>query len=308
MYLYICIYVYIYIHLYTYTSIHSALGPSFLVLHRVSERQFVVLRHVAKAYVCRHTSFSVYIYMYLCVCRHGASANSRQLYTHLNSKIFVCFAMERASGSVKKLDKTALEALDSRTETTKVPEEDLLELDQEEADPPSENETFTSTKRSNCKPESHRGPARRAKQARKALVFKGLLTKEEADKLGIDQLDEMVKSYRHKGGSSMLNEAVLKQLEENQKENLMGRLFTEHLETPEMRLPEINEIQVRRANQVLLASMEMCPFCKKVLDTNHLNNKNHLAYMKEHLQSHYMLDPGFEMTSEEVKGTLNPKP
>ena len=138
--------------------------------------------------------------MYLCVCRHGASANSRQLYTHLNSKIFVCFAMERASGSVKKLDKTALEALDSRTETTKVPEEDLLELDQEEADPPSENETFTSTKRSNCKPESHRGPARRAKQARKALVFKGLLTKEEADKLGIDQLDEMVKSYRHKGG------------------------------------------------------------------------------------------------------------
>ena len=184
------------------------------------------------------------------MCRHGASANSRQLYTHLNSKIFVCFAMERASGSVKKF-KTALEALDSRTETTKVPEEDLLELDQEEADPPSENETVTSTKRSNCKPESHRGPARRAKQARKALVFKGLLTKEEADKLGIDQLDEMVKSYRHKGGSSMLNEAVLKQLEENQKENLMGRLFTEHLETPEMRLPEINEIQVRRANQVL---------------------------------------------------------
>ena len=65
--IYIYVYVYIYIHLYTYTSIHSALGPSFLVLHRVSERQFVVLRHVAKAYVCRHTSFSVYIYIYVCI-------------------------------------------------------------------------------------------------------------------------------------------------------------------------------------------------------------------------------------------------
>ena len=299
----------IYTHLYTYTSIHSALGPSFLVLHRVSERQFVVLRHVAKAYVCRHTSFSVYIYMYvsLCVSTWSLCQQQAALYT---SKFEDLCVLRHGAGQreCEEVDKTALEALDSRTETTKVPEEDLLELDQEEADPPSENETFTSTKRSNCKPESHRGPARRAKQARKALVFKGLLTKEEADKLGIDQLDEMVKSYRHKGGSSMLNEAVLKQLEENQKENLMGRLFTEHLETPEMRLPEINEIQVRRANQVLLASMEMCPFCKKVLDTNRLNNKNHLAYMKEHLQSHYMLDPGFEMTSEEVKGTLNPKP
>ena len=73
-----------------------------------------------------------------------------------------------------------------------------------------------------------------------------------------------------------------------------------------MRLPEINEIQVRRANQVLLASMEMCPFCKKVLDTNHLNNKNHLAYMKEHLQSHYMLGP--RLRDDFRGGQRNPKP
>ena len=183
-------------------------------------------------FVDTHLLVCIYIYVCIFVCVDMEPLPTAGSFIHiLNSKIFVCFAMERASGSVKKLDKTALEALDSRTETTKVPEEDLLELDQEEADPPSENETVTSTKRSNCKPESHRGPARRAKQARKALVFKGLLTKEEADKLGIDQLDEMVKSYRHKGGSSMLNEAVLKQLEENQKENLMGRLFTDHGDT-----------------------------------------------------------------------------
>ena len=83
--IYIYVYMYIYIHLYTYTSIHSALGPSFLVLHRVSERQFVVLRHVAKAYVCRHTSFSVYIYicMYvsLCVSTWSLCQQQAALYT-----------------------------------------------------------------------------------------------------------------------------------------------------------------------------------------------------------------------------------
>ena len=201
--------------------------------------------------------------------RHGASASSRQLYTHLNSKIFVCLAMERASGSVKKLDKKALEGLDARTESTKVPEEDLMEVD-EEADPPSENETQTSSK-----------------------------TREEADRLPVEELLEMMTKYRK--GNSMLSEFMLQQLEENQKEDLLGRLFTEHMETPQMKLPEITEEQIRRANQVLLATMEKCPFCKKVLDEVHVNNKNHLTYMKEHLQSHHMLDPGFEMTTEEVK-------
>ena len=85
IYIYMYMYIYIYIHLYTYTSIHSALGPSFLVLHRVSERQFVVLRHVAKAYVCRHTSFSVYIYIYmyvsLCVSTWSLCQQQAALYT-----------------------------------------------------------------------------------------------------------------------------------------------------------------------------------------------------------------------------------
>ena len=210
--------------------------------------------------------------------------------------------MERASGSVKKLDKKALEGLDARAESTKVPEEDLMEVDvevDEEADPPSENETQTSSKRSQSRPEHARGPGRKAKQAKKALVHKGIMTQEEADRLPVEELMEMMTKYRK--GNSMLSEFMLQQLAENQKEDLLGRLFTEHMETPQMKLPEITEEQVRRANQVLLATMEKCPFCKKVLDEVHVNNKNHLTYMKEHLQSHYMLDPGFEMTTEEVK-------
>ena len=177
--------------------------------------------------------------------------------------------MERASGSVKKLDKKALEGLDARTESTKVPEEDLMEVD-EEADPPSENETQTSSK-----------------------------TREEADRLPVEELLEMM--TKHRKGNSMLSEFMLQQLEENQKEDLLGRLFTEHMETPQMKLPEITEEQIRRANQVLLATMEKCPFCKKVLDEVHVGTGQHMTYMKEHLQSHYMLDPGFEMTTEEVK-------
>ena len=110
---------------------------------------------------------------------------------------------------------------------------------------------------------------------------------------------DMITKYRK--GNSMLSEVMLQQLEENQKEDLMGRLFTEHMETPEMKVPEITEEQVRRANKVLLATMEKCPFCKKVLDEVHVGTGQHMTYMKEHLQSHYMLDPGFEMTTEEVK-------
>ena len=46
--------------------------------------------------------------------------------------------MEPASGSVQKLDKKALERLDARTESTKVPDEDMEDLVE---GPPSENET-----------------------------------------------------------------------------------------------------------------------------------------------------------------------
>ena len=46
--------------------------------------------------------------------------------------------MEPASGSVKKLDKKALEGLDARAESTKVPDEDMEDLVE---GPPSDNET-----------------------------------------------------------------------------------------------------------------------------------------------------------------------
>ena len=132
--------------------------------------------------------------------------------------------MERASGSVKKLDKKALEGLDARAESTKVPEEDLMEVDvevDEEADPPSENETQTSSKRSQSRPEHARGPGRKAKQAKKALVHKGIMTREEADRLPVEELLEMMTKYRK--GNSMLSEFMLQQLAENQKEDLLGR-------------------------------------------------------------------------------------
>ena len=75
--------------------------------------------------------------------------------------------MEPASGSVKKLDKKALDGLDARTESTKVPDEDMEDLVE---GPPSDNETATSAKRSQSKPEHARGPLRQAKQAKKALI------------------------------------------------------------------------------------------------------------------------------------------
>ena len=79
--------------------------------------------------------------------------------------------MEPASGSVKKLDKKALEGLDARNESTKVPDEDMEDLVE---GPPSENETATSTKRSQSKPEHGRGPLRESRQAKKALVTRSL--------------------------------------------------------------------------------------------------------------------------------------
>ena len=144
------------------------------------------------------------------------------------------------------------------TESTKVPEGDAMEEDMDEdmvevevEGPPSANETLTSTKRSQSKPEHARGPARKAKQARKALVHQGILSKEEAESLSPVEVMDMVK--KHRQGSSMLSEVLLQQLEENKKENLLARLFGGHTEMPEMEVPKITDQQVREADRVLLA-------------------------------------------------------
>ena len=129
--------------------------------------------------------------------------------------------MEPASGSVKKLDKKALEGLDARTESTKVPDEDMEDLVE---GPPSEHETATSTKRSQSKPERGRGPLREAKQAKKALIHKGIVAKEEAEKLSPLEVLDMV--------NSILSEVLLQQLEENQKEDLFSKLFGKHTRRP----------------------------------------------------------------------------
>ena len=101
--------------------------------------------------------------------------------------------MEPASGSVKKLDKKALEGLDARAESTKVPKEDMKHLVE---GPPSENETATSAKRSQSKPEHGRGPLRESRQAKKVLVYKGVITQEEAESLSAEQVMDMVKKCR----------------------------------------------------------------------------------------------------------------
>ena len=105
---------------------------------------------------------------------------------------------------------------------------------------------------------------REAKQAKKALIHKEIVTKEEAERLSPLEVLDMVKKYRK--GSSMLSEVLLQQLEENKKEDLLAKLFGEHTETPDMKVPEITDEQVREADKVLLAAREKCPFCKKVLD------------------------------------------
>ena len=78
----------------------------------------------------------------------------------------------------------------------------------------------------------------------------------------------MVKKFRR--GSSTLSEVLLQQLEENKKEDLLAKLFGEHTETPDMKVPEITDEQVQEADKVLLATHEKCPFCKKVLDDLHV--------------------------------------
>ena len=128
-------------------------------------------------------------------------------------------------------------------------DEDMVEVEVE--GPPSDNETLTSSKRSHSKPEHARGPTRQAKQARKALIHKGILSKEEAESLSPVEVLDMVK--KHRQGSSMLSEVLLQQLEENKKENLLARLFGGHTEMPEMEVPKITDQQVREADRVLLA-------------------------------------------------------
>ncbi|CAE7478978.1 unnamed protein product [Symbiodinium sp. CCMP2456] len=141
-------------------------------------------------------------------------------------------------------------------------------------DPLSENETITSSKRSQSKPENQRGPARVAKKAKKALIHKGVITREEARKLGPEEINSMVKEYRK--GSSNLSEVLLQQLGENQKENLFKRLFEEHEEFPGMKFPEITAEQ------------------RGILDESHVQSNQHCKNMKEHLQCNYMLsgNPG----------------
>ncbi|CAE7566316.1 unnamed protein product, partial [Symbiodinium sp. CCMP2592] len=198
--------------------------------------------------------------------------------------------MEPASGSVKKLDKTALEGLDARTESTKVPEDVLME----EPDPPSDNETMSTAKRSNSKPEHGRGPLREAKQAKKALIHKGVISKEEADKLPVEEILEMVKKYRK--GSGNLTEAVLEQLAEK-------KLFGEFQESPGMNMPTITDEQVEEADKELtsLFLYQKCPFCDRFVDEWHLKNKDHKSYMREHLRSSYLLTDPTAMTATEVR-------
>ncbi|CAE7837053.1 unnamed protein product [Symbiodinium sp. CCMP2592] len=208
--------------------------------------------------------------------------------------------MEPASGSVKKLEKTALEGLDARTESTKVPEDVLME----EPDPPSDNETMSTSKRSNSKPEHGRGPLREAKQAKKALIHKGLISKEEADKLPVEEILEMVKKYRK--GSGNLTEAVLEQLAENQKEDLFKKLFGEFQESPGMKMPTITDEQVEKADKELtsLFMYQKCPFCDRFVDEWHVKNKDHKSYMREHLRSSYLLTDPSAMTATEVRDSF----
>ena len=112
----------------------------------------------------------------------------------------------------------------------------------------------------------------------------------------------MVKKFRK--GSSTLSEVLLQQLEENKKEDLLAKLFGEHTETPDMKVPEITDEQVREPDKVLLATREKCPFCKKVLDDLRVQTLQRRIYMKEHLQSSYLLGDPTSMSAEDVKSGL----
>ena len=71
-----------------------------------------------------------------------------------------------------------------------------------------------------------------------------------------------------------------------------------------MKVPEISDQQVRKADRVLLASKEKCPFRKKVLDEPHIQTEQHRTYMKEHLRSSYMLGDPTSMSAEDVKDSF----
>ena len=171
--------------------------------------------------------------------------------------------MEPASGSVKKLDKKALEGLDARDEDM----EDLVE------GPPSDNEKATSIKRSQSKPEHARGPLRESKQAKKALVHKGILIEEEAESLSAEQVMDMVKKYRK--GNSMLSEVVMQQLEENKKKDLLAKLFGEHVKTADMKVPDHGPAGPGGRQGASRHTRK-----KKVLGNLHVQTPQHRTYMK----------------------------
>ena len=173
--------------------------------------------------------------------------------------------MEPASGSVKKLDKKALEGLDARTESTKVPDEAwrtwwrarLPTMRQQP--PPRGPRASRNMQEALCA---------RANRPRRPLFTKD--PKEEAERLSPVEVLDMVKKFRK--GSSTLSEVLLQHLEENKKEDLLAKLL---------------------ADKILLATQEKHPFCKKVLGELHIKTPQHRTYMKEHLQSSYLLGGGF---------------
>ena len=85
--------------------------------------------------------------------------------------------------------------------------------------------------------------------------------------------------------------------------DLLAKLFGVHT-TPDMKVPEITDEQVREADKVLLATHEKCPFCKKMLDDLRVQTPQHRIYMKEHLQSSYLLGDPTSMSAEDVKSGL----
>ena len=69
-----------------------------------------------------------------------------------------------------------------------------------------------------------------------------------------------------------------------------------------MKVPEITDEQVREADKALVAAHEKCPFCKKMLDVLRVQTLQRRAYMKEHLQSSYLLaDDPTSISAEQVK-------
>ena len=73
-----------------------------------------------------------------------------------------------------------------------------------------------------------------------------------------------------------------------------------------MKVPEITDEQVREADKVLLANYryKKCPFCQKMLDDLRIGSSQHRTYMKEHLQSSYLLGDPTSMSAEDVKSSL----